>query len=224
MQDGVLDAADVLVDRQPVVHVVLSKALVVACAGSRSAGSTSRSTATGRACRSRGGRRRRTAGRSVRTKPSWAASGLPRSGWKSTSSGSTHRQVLLGHRHGAAGGAVDDRDRGAPVALAADEPVADAVGDRLAEAALRRARSDVVHGLAVAAGPSNGPELTITPARVRLGPVDSAAWRPTAEGRGACSAGTTTDDREAVRRANSKSRWSSPGTAMTAPVPYSIST
>ncbi len=32
--------------------------------------------------------------------------------------GQQHRQVGLGHRHGAAGGAVDDRDRRAPIALA----------------------------------------------------------------------------------------------------------
>ncbi len=40
-------------------------------------------------------------------------------------------QVFLGDRDGAVVGAVDDRDRRAPVALAADQPVAQAVGDRL---------------------------------------------------------------------------------------------
>ena len=39
-----------------------------------------------------------------------------------------HRQVLLGHRHRAAAVAVDDRDRRAPVALAADAPVTQAPG------------------------------------------------------------------------------------------------
>ena len=41
-----------------------------------------------------------------------------------------HRQVLVGHGHDAARVAVDHRDRRAPVALAADQPVADAVVDR----------------------------------------------------------------------------------------------
>ncbi len=45
-------------------------------------------------------------------------------------SGSTHRQVLVGNGHDAAALAVDDRDRAAPVALARDEPVAQAVVDR----------------------------------------------------------------------------------------------
>ena len=38
-----------------------------------------------------------------------------------------HRQVLVGHRHVAAGRAMDDRDRAAPVALARNAPVAQAV-------------------------------------------------------------------------------------------------
>ena len=40
-----------------------------------------------------------------------------------------HRQVVLRHRHDAAGLAMDDRDRAAPVALARDAPVAQAVID-----------------------------------------------------------------------------------------------
>ncbi len=40
--------------------------------------------------------------------------------------GQGHRQVRLGHRHRAAGLAVDDRNRAAPVSLAADSPVAQA--------------------------------------------------------------------------------------------------
>ena len=39
-------------------------------------------------------------------------------------------QVLLGHGHDPVPLAVDDRDRRAPVALAADQPVVQAVGDR----------------------------------------------------------------------------------------------
>ena len=50
--------------------------------------------------------------------------------------GQQHRQVGLGHGHGAAVRAVDDRDRRAPVALARDQPVAQAVVDRLVALAL----------------------------------------------------------------------------------------
>ena len=45
--------------------------------------------------------------------------------------GQHDRQVLFRHRHVAAIGAVDDRDRRAPVALAGNTPVAQAVGDLL---------------------------------------------------------------------------------------------
>src|SRR5437763_1366619 len=43
-----------------------------------------------------------------------------------------HRQIALGHRHVAARWAMDDRNRRAPVALAADAPVAQAPGRLLA--------------------------------------------------------------------------------------------
>ena len=62
--------------------------------------------------------------------------------------GQQDRQVGLGHRHRAAGRAVDDRDRRAPVALAADQPVAQPVRDRLlALALLAQPLDDVVPGL-----------------------------------------------------------------------------
>ena len=44
--------------------------------------------------------------------------------------GEPHREIGLGHRHHPAVVAVDDRNRAAPVALAGDEPVAQAVVDR----------------------------------------------------------------------------------------------
>ena len=47
-----------------------------------------------------------------------------------------HRQLVLGHRHGAALVAVDDRDRRTPVALARDQPVAHPVLDGPAAPAL----------------------------------------------------------------------------------------
>ena len=81
--------------------------------------------------------------------------------------GQQDRQVLLGDGHRAAGLAVDDRDRRAPVALAADQPVAQPVDDRrlaLALLAQPRRRS---RAMASAAGwPVNGPELTMTSSTV----------------------------------------------------------
>ena len=44
--------------------------------------------------------------------------------------GQAHRQIGLGHGHDAAGPAMDDRDRAAPVALARHQPVAQAVMHR----------------------------------------------------------------------------------------------
>ena len=44
--------------------------------------------------------------------------------------GQQHRQILVGDGDDAARLAVDDGDRRAPIALAADEPVAQAVVDR----------------------------------------------------------------------------------------------
>ena len=41
--------------------------------------------------------------------------------------GQLHRQLLGGHRHHAAAGAVDHRNRAAPVALAGDQPIAQAI-------------------------------------------------------------------------------------------------
>ena len=71
-----------------------------------------------------------------RRTPAVLLSGLPvPSGTRS--SGSTHRQLLVGHRHVAALRAVDDRDRAAPVALARDAPVAQAPVHLLLARALR---------------------------------------------------------------------------------------
>ena len=52
--------------------------------------------------------------------------------------GQQHGQLLLGHGHGAAGLAVDDRDRRAPGALAGDREVVGAVAHRRAQARDRR--------------------------------------------------------------------------------------
>ena len=61
-----------------------------------------------------------------------------------------HRQLVLGHRHDPAALAVDDRDRAAPVALARDQPVAQAVVDRRVALALAvQPRDDRAERLAV---------------------------------------------------------------------------
>ena len=77
--------------------------------------------------------------------------------------GQLHRQVLARHRHHAAGRAVDHRDRAAPVALARDAPVAQAVvhlalADR-AVAARRRSPAG--------ARPPPSPPSTVMPSRKR---------------------------------------------------------
>ena len=71
-------------------------------------------------------------------------------------------QVVLGHRHDAAIGAMDDRDRTAPIALARHAPVAQPVGDRslaaarlfepLADRPLRGGDREPVHEVRVEEG------------------------------------------------------------------------
>ncbi len=64
--------------------------------------------------------------------------------------GQTHRQVLFRHRHHAAAVAMDQRDRRAPVALARDTPVAQAPGGfLLAQALGGQVGGDGVHGLPI---------------------------------------------------------------------------
>ena len=48
-----------------------------------------------------------------------------------------YRQVLLRHRDDPAGAAMDDRDRTAPIALARDPPVAQPIGDHVLAATQR---------------------------------------------------------------------------------------
>ena len=56
--------------------------------------------------------------------------------------GEDHRQLVLGHRDDAAALAVDERDRTAPVALARHAPVAQAVVDRRLTTAFPFQRGD----------------------------------------------------------------------------------
>ena len=69
-----------------------------------------------------------------------------------------NRQLVLGHRNLGAVCAVDDRDGRAPVALARDEPVAQAVVLGGAAAALcREDLDDLLDRVRLRAGPSSGP-------------------------------------------------------------------
>ena len=80
-------------------------------------------------CRSRAGPDRRNAGRSYAQNSGRRASGerpLP-SVEKFSIGGSKHGQLFFRHRLLAARRAINDRDRRAPIALAADQPVAHAI-------------------------------------------------------------------------------------------------
>ena len=136
VQDRVLDAADVLVDRHPVVgDLAVPRRLVVVrveVAQEVPGGVDEGVHRVGLAAR----RARRSAGRSVLTQSSAAASGDLALGRVVLDVGQHDRQLVLGHRDDAAALAVDDRDRAAPVALAREQPVAQPVVDGELAAAL----------------------------------------------------------------------------------------
>jgi hypothetical protein len=74
-----------------------------------------------------------------------------------------HGQVFLGHGLRAAVGAVDDRNRRAPIALARDAPVAQAPGGLLlAQALFAQRMGDGIDGIAVRQALKLS-ELTVTP-------------------------------------------------------------
>ena len=145
VQDRVLDAADVLRHRHPAPDVVgIERAVGVARASS-----SGRSTRTSRrrcpSCRCPAWPGRRTCGQSTFTQSVAAASGEVPFGARSAPRqvGQLDRQLVVGHRHLAAGGAVDDRDRAAPVALPAQQPVPQPEGDRaLADAVVLQLGDD----------------------------------------------------------------------------------
>ena len=123
--------------------------------------------------------------------------------------GRQHRQLVVGHRHACRTRAVDDGDRAAPEALAADQPVTQAVVDLALADALGFEPVDGVAGLRRRrpSSPSRKPLLMAGPS-----PVYACAGQPS--GRATVS---MIGSPNAV--AKSQSRWSSPGTAMIAPVP-----
>ncbi len=145
VQDGVLYAADVLVDGRPVVHLVLREGLQVVLRVGVAQVVPRR--ADERVHRVRLARRVGTAFRALAVHEVLArgerreAALIERDVVRQQ-----HGQVFLRHEHLAAMRAVDDRDRCAPVALARDEPVAQAeIHAALAEAFLLRLVHDALH-------------------------------------------------------------------------------
>ena len=137
MQDRVLDPADVLVDRQPVVdHAAVERPVVVVRVGVAQE-VPGRVDERVHRVRLALRRHRRTRGTSTLTQSSAAASGERPFGRKSSTSGSSTGSSSSGTGTITARLAVDDRDRAAPVALPRQQPVAQPVVDRR----LRRARA-----------------------------------------------------------------------------------
>ena len=214
VQDRVLDAADVLIDRHPVVRRARRPS---PCRRRcrRSAGSTTTNRRTYPSCPSRAARRRRTSDTCTRRTTGVLLSGLPRA-VRHQVFGQHDRQILVRHRHVAALRAVNERDRAAPVALARDTPVAQAPLHLLLAEALRlqvgRDRVDrrLVVEPVVLAGVDADAVL-----RVLRAPL--AASRTLA---GAILRADHQLDRQAVleREARSRARRA-PGTPITAPSP-----
>ena len=146
VQDGMLDAADVVVDGHPAVgglaaegHLGVVRVAVADVVPARAGEGVHRvGLATGGLAADR-------AGGLVEV----AALGKRLAGSKVEVLGKRHGQLVVGHGHDAAAVAVDHRDGVAPVALAADEPVAQAVVDL---AAARAGGLEVGHDGGLALG------------------------------------------------------------------------
>ena len=146
VQDGVLDAADVLIDRRPVIDLVLGERLLVVVRV-RVAQVVPRRADEGvhrvRLARRIGAALRALAVDEALARRQWRQRALVKRDilWQHD------RQVFLRHEDFAAVRAVDDRDRRTPVALARDEPVAQAEVDAaLAEAFPLGLVHDALHG------------------------------------------------------------------------------
>ena len=124
-----LDAADVLVDRHPVLGRRAVEHARARSAASSSGGSTTTTRRRCPSCRSRAAPGRRSAGTRVCTKLGDLGERRAALAADLHVLGQHDRQALLALRHHAARRAVEDGDRRAPVALAADAPVAQAVVD-----------------------------------------------------------------------------------------------
>ena len=121
MQDRVLDAADILVDRQPVVGRLARERAILGVGVGRSARSTRSSRRRCRRCRSRAAPAPPQRGQSTTVQVGWRSSGLP-GREKSTSSGSVDRQLLARHRHDAAGARSGSPGSGSPSSAGARRP------------------------------------------------------------------------------------------------------
>ena len=123
VQDRVLDAADILVDRQPLLRARPVERFRVRLAGEADEiprRIDERVERIGLAsCIG-------AAGRAGDVLPGWMAIERVAGDVERHVLGQDDRQLVLGYRHRAACVAVDDRDRRAPVTLAADAPVAQA--------------------------------------------------------------------------------------------------
>ncbi len=140
VQDRMLDAADILIDRQPVIHR-RPRPAALRRAASRTGRNTRSCRRRCRTCRSRArpGRRRtgrRHASRSDGGRADCRAGRTPRPRAARPAAGPA------GTGNDAAGGAMDHRDRAAPVALAADAPVAQPPVRHAFAEALRLQRGD----------------------------------------------------------------------------------
>ena len=165
----------------------------------RSAGSTTTSRRTCPWCRSPAAPDRRTTGRWCAGSPR-GAQGRLAGGQELDVVGRQHRQLVVGDGHDAAPVAVDDRDRAAPEALAADQPVAQAVVDlALADALLARGRRWPRRWPPSLPMPSSHSLLMCGPSPVKASPSQpSGGWMVRTMGR-------------PWAWAKSQSRWSSAG-------------
>ena len=211
VQDRVLDPADVLLDRQPLGDLGPVERLVGRLAGEAQE-VPAELTKVSSVSVSRSRRAAAAAGSRRASRSDGARAGCPGSA-KSTSSGRTTGSWSFGHRHHAAGGAVDERDRRAPVALARDAPVAQAPDGLALAPAFGSRRGAITARLGV--GDAHAvEEVRIDQHAVARFGLASAARRPRRP-----LAATTREIGRPYLVANSKSRWSCPGTAMIAPVP-----
>ena len=215
VQDRVLDAARVLIDRHPRVRLARDRTASRRCADRCSGGSTRTSRRTCPSCRSRAAAGLPHFGH-VDVHPVGSplpAATPPSVGVKSTSSGSTTGRSSSGTGTSPHVAQWIDRDRRAPVALPADQPVADPeVLGVPAEALGLEPVGDHLHGLARRCAVERA-AVHHRRRHAAYASVISAGSRPRPSGL------ITTRIGRSYLRANSKSRWSWAGTAMIAPVP-----
>ncbi len=150
VQDGVLDAADVLVDGHPVARPRRGRRVPPAVQGSqkrRKYHDESTKVSMVSVSRSAGPPH---VGQVVCRKPSWYLQRRLAGRAELDVVGRQHRQLGLRHGNHAVLGAVDDRDGAPPEPLAADQPVPQAVVDLARSRCLRASSHSMALALAVA--------------------------------------------------------------------------